>query len=304
MEDRKRRIAGAVREETMERIAEAVRTGLGKGVEVRAMEVGKNNGVVLHGLAVAKAGSAVSQIIYIDGMLGEIESGKVSVLEAAKEVVEIYVENDGEGFVPCYADKIDRQAILDGVTYELVNAGKNAGRLSEMPHRDFLDLAVTYSVPIRKDGIVVASFAVNRKICDGYGIGEEELDAAARRNAGNEEYVVHHMSSILAGIIGVDETEAGFGCPLYVLTNGRKHKGAAVMLFGEYFDRLSEELGGDLYVLPSSVHEVIAVPAADADVEKLLQMVKEVNATEVSDVDFLSDSVYRYSRAEGRLDIA
>ena len=58
----------------------------------------------------------------------------------------------------------------------------------------------------------------------------------------------------------------------------------------------------DLYILPSSVHEVILIPKDDTmEWEKLQEMVKEVNSTQVEDVEILSDSVYCYQRSADTL---
>ena len=62
---------------------------------------------------------------------------------------------------------------------------------------------------------------------------------------------------------------------------------------------LSEELDKDLFILPSSVDEVLLLPDTEGyAVDDLKQMVLEINRTYVSKDCFLSNSVYRYSREE------
>ena len=56
--------------------------------------------------------------------------------------------------------------------------------------------------------------------------------------------------------------------------------------------------------MPSSIHEVIAVPAKIVEVCDLKNMVSEINISEVCEEDILSDNVYIYRRAEGVLSIA
>ena len=57
------------------------------------------------------------------------------------------------------------------------------------------------------------------------------------------------------------------------------------------------ELEKDLFILPSSVHEIIIVPATDdIDRKELDNMVKDVNKKELDAIDVLSDHVYYYSR--------
>ena len=67
--------------------------------------------------------------------------------------------------------------------------------------------------------------------------------------------------------------------------------------YPDFIKEASDKLHDNFYILPSSIHEVILVPESSAPPLKDLQeMVKEINATEVSPEDKLSDSVYRYDR--------
>ena len=54
-------------------------------------------------------------------------------------------------------------------------------------------------------------------------------------------------------------------------------------------------------MLPSSVHEVIMVPAsAVGNEEELTSMVRDINRTQVRDTEILSDNVYLYSPVSGQ----
>ena len=76
------------------------------------------------------------------------------------------------------------------------------------------------------------------------------------------------------------------------------------MLFSEEFSGLAAELGSDLYILPSSVHEILLLPADAGNPEGLAEIVKEVNLTQVAPEERLSDSVYLYERESGKIKIA
>ena len=53
----------------------------------------------------------------------------------------------------------------------------------------------------------------------------------------------------------------------------------------------------DFYILPSSIHEVILVPAsAGISVAEMEKMVCEINETQVPEEEILGSHVYRYSR--------
>lgn len=61
---------------------------------------------------------------------------------------------------------------------------------------------------------------------------------------------------------------------------------------------------GDFYILPSSIHELLAVPVSTAEIEELRQMVKEVNDNEVAPEEILGYEVYRYNRETGEVEVA
>lgn len=64
-------------------------------------------------------------------------------------------------------------------------------------------------------------------------------------------------------------------------------------------DDLEQKLGAPLFILPSSVHELIAIPDKGiSDVNELRNMVREVNETQVEAEEILSNQVYRYSKGK------
>ncbi len=74
------------------------------------------------------------------------------------------------------------------------------------------------------------------------------------------------------------------------------------------YDSILAEIGDriqdDFFVLPSSVHEVIIVPASSgAGQEDLEAMVREINTTQVLPEEILSDRVYYYERKSHRLSL-
>lgn len=82
---------------------------------------------------------------------------------------------------------------------------------------------------------------------------------------------------------------------MYVLTNEQNTNGAAVIFNDKVMDQISEKVGVEFYILPSSVRELLIVPLdVGMEVSELEKMVCEVNATRVSVEERLSDHVYAY----------
>jgi hypothetical protein len=86
---------------------------------------------------------------------------------------------------------------------------------------------------------------------------------------------------------------------MYVATVPDKVHGAGVLAYENFMDMAAERAGGDFFILPSSLHEVLIVPDnGNVKLEDLENMVKEVNATQVAPQDKLTDSVYHYDSKE------
>ena len=89
-----------------------------------------------------------------------------------------------------------------------------------------------------------------------------------------------------------------------MLSNERGIIGAAAMLYTNQLEDIANMQESDLYVIPSSIHEVITVPIHDANPEHLSEMVMDANRTVLKPADILSDNLYYYSRVDSALMLA
>ena len=110
--------------------------------------------------------------------------------------------------------------------------------------------------------------------------------------------VISRIEDIIGPVPG-----GGEECPkLYVLTNNRGLQGACCMIYDNVLMRFSEEVGSDVIILPSSVHEVILVPRSDDfSCSELNDMIVSVNTTELKSEDVLSDHAYIYLRTDNTI---
>ena len=69
----------------------------------------------------------------------------------------------------------------------------------------------------------------------------------------------------------------------------------------EVVGAIAEALEYDLYILPSSVNEVLLVRASELEdgVDELKEMVRDANETVVAEKDILSYNVYHYDKEHG-----
>lgn len=293
-----------MRREVAVGIENAVKDIIGVECEINVSEVTKNNGVVETGVTIREAGEPAASVIYIDHLLEKWRDGFGTFHSIAKYVVGEYeyCKNEKERYSEV-ARKMSKEYVLQNVVYKLINRERNMKLFESMPHKDLLDYSAVYRVMVDNGQ---ASFAVTNSIIEAYGISREELDVAARKNTPEMfDFKISTMGQTLAELADIPEYADSAEPQMYVLTNSTKVYGATVLLYGEYFEALAACLGDDLYVIPSSVHEVLVVPESMVDdCESLNQMIRDVNEGVVDEADILGDRALRYFKGERKLAIA
>ena len=90
-----------------------------------------------------------------------------------------------------------------------------------------------------------------------------------------------------------------------VLTTEEGRLGASVLFYPDMTRRIGEIVGGDYYVLPSSVHEVMILPDhGQSDPKALAMMVKQINEATVSPQERLGNKVLHYRNDLQKLQVA
>ena len=206
---------------------------------------------------------------------------------------------------------LDTSKLKDKVFFSLINAEQNRELLNTVPHREFEDLAIVYRWNIGSDSMGTYTNLVNNDLAEKEGLTENDLYNAANKNTKELfSVLVKNMNEVISEII-FGESELGeemqeefnevmMETPnehsMYVITNESKLYGAASILYEEPLHELAEKVGSDLYILPSSVHEVIAVSADFSSPDELAEMVYEINMDQVDINDRLSNQVYCYDK--------
>ena len=294
-------------EEAMDKITEAVKAKAGEGYEIICAGVEKNNGVTRPAIQLCKHGTAIRPTMYIDTLIAEVAGGTMSAEEAGCEIMKAFRGcQKNVGRYTAMLEQLNKEEILKQTVYQLVNTESNRKRLEDAPHKEMLDLSVVYRMTVDDDGREWSSLLITNEICKMYGIGLDELDAAARLNTEQSDFLGMPVGDALIALIcgeQMDSVKSGTSQDMFILTNNKNTYGATVLLYPEYFDKLARDIGSDLYVLPSSIHETLAVSTDLIQPEYLRKMVHDVNCT-VAEEEVLSWNVYRYSRESGCLTIA
>lgn len=88
---------------------------------------------------------------------------------------------------------------------------------------------------------------------------------------------------------------------MYVLTNSIRTNGATCISYPDILKDFADKHQSDVYIIPSSIHEVILLPEKDLEIDGFNQMIAEVNRKELDPTEVLSDHMYMYSRSEDKI---
>lgn len=202
-------------------------------------------------------------------------------------------------------------AMKEKLSIEVISADTNADILTKIPHENIEDLAVVYRFVLESNENGKTSILVTNDIIDRMGVTPEQLKEDALENAPKiRPAVIQGMNEVMKDMMGPEVYEMlGFSDEqeemMYVATVPDKNSGAGVLAYQDFMDQAAEKLGGDFYVLPSSLHEILLVPDDGEKIaDDLRDMVKEINATQVSSEEKLTDNVYHYDSKDHIFELA
>ena len=168
-------------------------------------------------------------------------------------------------------------------------------------------MAVVYRFVIDSSDEGRATILATNQLIETMGVTPEQLHADALENAPElKPAVIKGMSEVMVEMMGEEQAEMMGIVPMepadeqmFVATVPDKIHGAGVMAYQDFMDQAAERVGGDFFILPSSIHEILLVPDnGQMGLEDLQSMVREVNATQVSPEEKLTDNVYHYDSKE------
>lgn len=292
-----------------------------KGMTVKSMPKNKINNITKDGISLFDDNSKrVLPVFYINDMYGHYRKTgdfKLVMQTAADSFVE-GIENPP--FKPGSAEDYVRRMLSpeakENIVFTLVNTEQNRGMLSYVPNRSFRDLSVIYRWVCDINDDLVGSTIIRNDIADMMGLDEESLFKLARENTRRIlPPSVENMNDVIRKILLKDKvpeevidiiiSDGREDFSAWIITNERFFYGAANMMYDDVLQKLATDIESDLYILPSSVSEVIAVPAKEGVALKwLADMVPSVNREEVAPEERLSNQVYHYDRKQRMISLA
>lgn len=203
------------------------------------------------------------------------------------------------------------EIMKEKLSVEVISAEVNEELLAKVPHDRIEDLAVVYRFIMESNEDGRASILVNNDLIERMGVTHEQLRADALENSPEiRPAVIQGMNEVMKEMMGPEAYEM-FGIPddteemMFIATVPDKNSGAGVLAYQDFMDQAAEKIGGDFFILPSSIHEILLVPDdGQKGADELKAMVMDVNATQVSPEERLSDNVYHYDSKEHIFELA
>ena len=262
--------------------------------KVGIQQVNKLQGEAYTGISVQPEGAAAAVTFNVSPAFERYQAGETQEAAILNKIAADAKQAANAMPVFDLSEITDYATVKNNLVMQVVPVEPNKEMLENIPHKTVEDIAVVYRVelPGRADGS--ASTLVTSKLLEEYGVTAEQLhmDAVTAQLA-NHPPVLKNMSEMLSEMSGdmFDMPES----PMWVATVEGGVNGASVTQIPTFLQEAADRLGGDFFVLPSSVHEVLFIrDDGSFERDQLESMVRGVNATEVSAADFLSDSVYHY----------
>ncbi len=193
---------------------------------------------------------------------------------------------------------LDWNNVKDNITLRLVGKQGNDDFLVDKYTRTVAgNLAAIYEASV-DEGQETAQVTLSlRKVWKD--VSDENIFKAAVKNTTAEAQVVP-MNDILSRLFGTEESpvpeETPF--PMFILTNRSEYRGNGSVLCPDVMNQVTSATGTDeLMIIPSSVHEFIAIPMAVKSPEEVLDLVEDINnmSGDLKAGEVVSNSVYKYT---------
>ncbi len=260
----------------------------------------------LDGITIRLNGANVSPTIYTESTYEYMKDTDMSIRKTAERLADTteaaYDNFKKIGFDPA---RFNADFVRDHAYIAVINTEMNKnGLLENVPHEEIpgTDLSAFAKVHVGDN----ASITITKDHAFQMGLTSAELLDMARENTLKQGFSVKSMEETLTEMMPDGIAADGlFPFPqeehpsMIVITNDAKVDGASAIISREALDTALEKMGCDTAViLPSSRHELLAVNPQNMGMESsadLKSMVEEVNSSQVSVEDKLSDNIYQYS---------
>ena len=299
-------------EEFVENVKDRIKDYLPGKYENAVIEVSRHEKIneSYLGMTVWTGENAVSPVLNLEMYYALCQGGLTGMEDVIRRMADIVQENT----LPVDLCLVtDYSRTKENLFIRVCDAGRNGELLKNIPHTRIDDLAVTYHILRSIDAGGMSSMTVTSQMMADLGITKEQLHQDAMENSTRLFPPMIENIGIMMRLI--DMKTAGLGeedinvlrktmdqemqIPMLVVTNREQINGASALFYPGILDQVAEMMGEGYFILPSSVHEWIAVPDREGiDAKEMQAMIKDANQNAVTPDIQLGDEAYHYDPKE------
>lgn len=284
------------------------------GIDIVTTVVKKNNGADYEGVEFKTkitGNITAAPVFRLQPLYEAYSRGEMDIAACARRLWEDYEQNKNPEGLCQFVEGIRSWDLVKGRIYPfLLPMERNMGLLENIVAIPMYDLAVAFIIrgEMPSAGNIAVKFT--NAMLEDYKVSRRDVYDAAMANMENDGYSFTEMDDVIGECLkqegmewmeGMEGMEGMGGMKLgmprrkkmYVLTNASKLYGAAGILNRKLVREFAK--GRDMYILPSSIHEMIFVLASDKyNIEELDQIVADINELQVAKEERLTDHCYFY----------
>ena len=253
-------------------------------------EVNKTNGIVLTGIVVNIGDTNIRPCVYIDAMY---DNG-IDKDEAVRQTLLTAEQAKTSDFSEDLSWLTDYEAVKPKLRARLLNKSSVVEVSKTAMNYGFPDLIIVPIITIMESEGNMASAKVTKGMLDSWGVTKEKVIKDALNNI-KQDIVIKEMWELLKEKFGYPDfmVEPMKELPMIVISNASGINGATAILFTK--EILKEKFPEGYIVIPSSIHECIAIPMDDGNKDFLRELISGVNSTELTPEEVLSDRPYIFA---------
>lgn len=222
---------------------------------------------------------------------------------------------------------VNAESIKENVIFGIMNTEWNKGVLEFLVHRELLDLSIYYRIVVDRGDGNLDTVNVTQFIADFFELTEEQLFDLATENTkrlcptetfstakyflrremrehGLPEEAIEAAVSEITPDMDMWCLHVRYESDVFLADHPLN--GAYALILTDYLKTLADEIRADLYLLPSSVYEILVTKVGgETPLETLSCLVPDVNQTDCVGPEMaLSNRVYLFKRETGEITFA
>lgn len=266
-------------------VAEIVEKKLSAGHQVEIRNISKNNGMTLTGLIIRNDKTNLAPTVYLEYYYERYKRG-VDLSGICDAIIDKYKEfSVNNNFDVNLFTKWE--FVKEKICYKLINFKQNRELLADIPHLLYLDLAVVFYCPVKVPGVEDGFSTIliknnhlknwNKKMEDLFEVASENTPRLLELKTRSLADVIREQ--VLDAYPDISDDELDAICEanknMTILSDKKGVFGASAILYKDALKNISEEIGSNLLIIPSSVHEVLIMPLTpELDSEYMNGMVR------------------------------